>query len=654
MLAVNAQPLSKLQKFGAKTATEDVQKAQTPLTGIQKAQLQMKKSRASLEDYAVDPKELTNNDLSLKIYYGGTDIAKTMSVATYYTTDIASRFAGNKITSIYSALGQGVKEATFWIRKSLNGDNLWETTVTEFTPNSLFTVSCDYTVDNEAFILGYTAKGDFTQGYLFFTENVGDLSMIVADADGSWMDYSSNGSALFVCETEGEAGLQQNDLAITNISHSDRAMSGTDNYIVGQLTNYGSYPVVSFKTKVVIDDKEIINEHQVDTTLNRGTIEFSIPTTTPATHGRYLRDVQVIEVNGAADGYPSDNQVETQLLVLSESYPRKVVMEEFTGTWCGWCPRGMAAINKLQRDFPEDFIAIAVHGNDTYETTSYYPILNTVAGFPSALINRIVETDPYYGLNEENYGIKDLVESVKTLPTEAQIGVSSKLSEDQKEIQITSYSKFNVSMPDASSYVIAYVLLEDKLMGMQTNYYSKSMSSQTGFTEANLPAELLPYYNSSSSFLATYNDVACDIYDAWGIEGSMSGAIQSGKAKEHSYTIPVTSNIKNLKNVSVVALLMDAMSGEIITAEKAKLGEEKLTAIGAITMNKMNADIAATEGAVIVTATNATAKVYAIDGKLLATQSVNGTATIPTNAWSGTVIVRVENGNDVVVKKINL
>lgn len=654
MLAVNAQPFSKLQKFSAKAITENVQKAQTPLTGIQKAQLQMKKSRASLEDYAVDPKKLTNNDLSLKIYYGGTDIAKTMSVATYYTTDIASRFAGNKITSIYSALGQGVKEATFWIRKSLNGDNLWETTVTEFTPNSLFTVSCDYTVDNEAFILGYTAKGDFTQGYLFFTENVGDLSMIVADADGSWMDYSSNGSALFVCETEGDAGLVQNDLAITNISLSDRAMPETDNYIVGQLTNYGSYPVVSFKTKVVIDDKEIINEHQVDTTFNRGTIEFSIPTTTPATHGRYLRDVQVIEVNGAADGYPSDNQVETQLLVLSESYPRKVVMEEFTGTWCGWCPRGMAAINKLQHDFPEDFIAIAVHSGDNFEAETYAPVLGTVAGYPYAFINRTIEADPYHGLSQEDYGIKDLVESVKALPTEAQIGVSSKLSEDQKEIQITSYSKFNMSMPDASSYVIAYVLLEDKLMGMQTNYYSKSMSSQTGFTEANLPAELLPYYNSSSSFLATYNDVACDIYDAWGIEGSMSGAIQSGKAKEHSYTIPVTSNIKNLKNVSVVALLMDAMSGEIIAAEKAKLGEEKLTAIGAITMNKMNADIAATEGAVIVTATNATAKVYAIDGKLLATQSVNGTATIPTNGWSGTVIVRVENGNDVVVKKINL
>ena len=66
------------------------------------------------------------------------------------------------------------------------------------------------------------------------------------------------------------------------------------------------------------------------------------------------------------------------------------------------------------------------------------------------------------------------------------------------------------------------------------------------------------------------------------------------------------------------------------------------------------ADRETTEGAVIVKATNATAKVYTIDGKLLAAQSVNGTATIPTNGWSGVVIVRVENGNDVVVKKIVL
>ena len=567
---------------------------------------------------------------------------------------MAERFSGNKITAIYSAVGTGVQSATFWIKKSLNGESLWETTITDFTPNKIFGLECDYTIDDEAFILGYTINGNFTQGSLFFTENPGKLSMIVADENGNWMDYSSNGSTFFVCETEGEAGLQQNDLAITDASISDRAMVGANTNIVGQLTNYGSYPVVSFKTKVLIDGTEIISEHEVDTTLHKGIIEFSIPTTAPATPGCYARDIEVIEVNGAADGFPNDNKVETQLLALSESYPRKVVMEEFTGTWCGWCPRGMAAIENLQRDFPNDFIAIGVHGNDNFETESYYPILNTVAGFPSALINRIVEADPYYGLSENNYGIKELVKQVKELPTEAQIGVSSKLSADKKEIEISSYSRFNIYVADMSAYVVAYVLLEDELMGMQTNYYSKSMSNQTGITEANVPADLRPYFEKQSSYFATFNDVARYIYDAWGIEGSLSGKVLSGKAKTHTYTIPMPATIQNPENVSVVALLMDAYTGEIISAEKAKLGEEKLTAIGTITKDEMNASISATDGAIVVTATNATAQLYTIDGKLLATQSVNGTATIPTNGWSGTVIVRVENGNDVAIKKINL
>lgn len=655
-LVMNAQPLSKLQKFGASATTEVVQKAQHPLVDVQQTSLQLpgKKTRASLDEYAVNAKQLTNNDLSLNIYYGGVGIANTMSVATYYSADIAARFAGNKMTSIYSALGQGVKEATFWIRKSLNGDNLWETTVTEFTPISIFEVDCDYTIDNEAFILGYTVKGDFAQGSIFYTENVGNLSMIVADASGSWSDFSGNGSAFFVCETEGDAGLVQNDLAITNISISDRAMAGETFNIVGQLTNFGAYPVTSFKTKAIVNGQEIVNEHEVDMVLHKGTIDFAIPTTAPAHAGCYHNDIQVIEVNGTTDGYPSDNAITTQLLALAESYPRKVVMEEFTGTWCGWCPRGMAGIECLQRDFSDDFIAIAVHGGDTFEPETYTPILNGVSGFPSALINRVVEADPYHGLTDANYGIKDLVEQVKALPTEAQIGLSSKLSADNNEIEVTSYSKFNIAIPDASAYMLSYVLLEDKLVGSQTNYYAKSMSSQTGITEADLSEELLTYYNKSDRFIATYNDVARGIYDPWGIQGSMSGAIQKGKAKAHTYTITVPSTVKKKENLSIVVLLMDVYTGEIIAAEKAKVGEEKLTAIDTVAKSEMNASISATEGAVIVSATHATAQIYTLDGKLLATQSVNGTATIPTNGWNGTVIVRVENGNDVVVKKVVL
>ena len=655
-LIMNAQPLSKLQKIGASATTEVVQKAQTPLTAVEATSLQLpaKNTRASLDEYAVDAKQLTNNDLSLKIYSGGVKIARTISVATAVSGDLAARFSGNQIKTINSAVGADVRSATFWIRKSLNGENLWEKTVTNITPNTIFSVDCDYMIDGEPFYMGYTAVGSFKQGSIFYTENNSELSMLVADANGNWMDYSPNGTAFFVCETEGDAGLVQNDLAISNISISERAMAGETFNIVGQLTNFGTHPVVSFKTKAVVNGEEIVNEHKVDTTIHRGTIDFSIPTKAPAHAGCYYNDIKVVEVNGAADDYPADNAVTTQLLALSETYPRKVVMEEFTGSWCGWCPRGMAAIELLERDFPNDFIAIAVHSGDTFEPETYIPILNGVSGYPSANINRVVEADPYHGLVDDDYGIKNLVEAVKALPTEAQIGVSSELSADKMEIKVTSYSKFNLSLPNASAYVVSYVLLEDSLAGQQSNYYSKELSSETGFTANNLPEELLTYFDQGSKFFAIYNDVARGIYDAWGIQGSLSGTIQQGVPLQHTYTIPVPSAVKKTDNLSVVALLMDAYTGEIIAAEKAKLGEEKLTSIGAVSASEMNANIQLVAGALCITATNATANVYTLDGKLLATQSVNGTASIATSGWNGIVIVKVENGNEAFVKKIAL
>ena len=112
--------------------------------------------------------------------------------------------------------------------------------------------------------------------------------------------------------------------------------------------------------------------------------------------------------------------------------------------------------------------------------------------------------------------------------------------------------------------------------------------------------------------------------------------------------------MKNTANVSVVAMLMDYFTGEIIAAEKVKLGEEKLTAIESVAGSALNADVKAVAGAVVVTANNATAEIFTIDGKLIASQNVNGTATISTSGLHGTIIVRVADNKDTYVKKITL
>lgn len=658
LVVVNAQNLNKLQKLGSEEKIEAIEKNQKSFSAISKAGFSMfgKETRDDIEDLVFNPLFLTNNNPFLEIAAGKIGgISNTADMATLISSSLSTKFKGNKITKINSAISEGVTSATFWIRKNVNGQNLWEKTITEFETMAVVTVDCDYTVDGEPFFVGCTMNGNFSEVYLFFTENSETDYSFVIGSGGQWQDFSSYGSAFFICETEGEAGLKKEDVTLTQMSYVDRAMCGKEYSIAGELMNTGYYPIVSLKAKVEVNGKEQITDIKIENPAPYMTaVEFTIPNIAPNQAGRYDSNFEIIEVNGAADGYPEDNKAICQLVAMNESYTRKAVMEEITGTWCGWCPRGIVGIENLKRDFPNDFIAITVHcGQDPLIAPTYDPLANAGFGAPSALMNRITLVDPYYGFENKNYGIKDVVSLINQLPTEALMGVSSKLSDDENEIEMTAYTKFSMSSPNAP-YMVAYVLMEDKLTGVQTNYYSSQVAAQYQITEASLPEDLKPYYNKKYQYTNKYDDVARGIYDIFGIEGSLSGPIQSGVVKEHTLTIEVPSNIRNIDNVSVVALLMDGYTGEIIAAEKAYVGESTTTGIESVANNEMNADIKVIPGALFVTANTATAKLYTTDGKLLSSHNVNGSATISTKDLNGTIIVRVENGKDSFVKKIAL
>lgn len=655
VIAVNAQLQSKLRNWSSKEKMEMIEMPKKPLSSIQKTQLEMPvmKTRGNIEDYIINPYWLTLNSTTAEINGGGLEITNTMDVATYYIPSLTERFMGNKITTILTVFSEGATSATVWIRKSLDGENLWEKNLTGFDVNSVVSVDCDYELDGDPILVGYTIQGNFNIAYVFFTEGSVTPYSLLLGAGGEWGDYSENGSAFFVCQTEGEAGLKQNDAALTQIPFVDRVMTGSEYNAWGEYVNLGYYPITSVKAKVTVGDETYVTKIPVDTVPFLSSFGIKVPCVAPTQEGRHDCSFEVIEVNDAVDGYLDDNGMECHLIALDESFPRKVVMEEFTGTWCGWCPRGAVAMEKLAKDFPNDFIGLGVHYGDNFESKTYATLAEYAEGYPSAVMNRITSVDPYYGLNKSDYGIKDIAEYIKVLPTEAQMGVSSTLSEDNSEIEITSYTRFNVSLPDAPYYV-AYAFVEDKIKGSQANYYSYELASQTGFTEAVLPDDLKPLYQKKSTYGTTFNDIAREIYDVYGIEGSLSGSIQKGKLKQHTYTIPVPSSIRNLGNTTVIAMLLDAYTGEIIAAEKAKVGEATLTGIETLSNSSMNADVKAIPGELIITASNATASVYTIDGKLIASRYVNGTASISTNGLNGTVIVKIEDGKDAFVKKFTL
>jgi hypothetical protein len=80
-----------------------------------------------------------------------------------------------------------------WIRKSLNGENLWEKTLTTFNTYTVITVDYDYTMDSDAIYVGYTLEGNITEGTVFFTENLNTPLSLISGTNGEWYDLSSNG-----------------------------------------------------------------------------------------------------------------------------------------------------------------------------------------------------------------------------------------------------------------------------------------------------------------------------------------------------------------------------------------------------------------------------------------------------------------------------
>jgi len=140
-----------------------------------------------------NPYWLINNNISKDIVYGTLGPANTMDVATYHIPSITERFSSNKITIIYTVIGDQADSATMWIRKSLNGENLWEKTLTTFNTYTVITVDCDYTMDSDAIYVSYTLEGNITEGTVFFTENLNTPLSLIAGTNGEWYDLSSNG-----------------------------------------------------------------------------------------------------------------------------------------------------------------------------------------------------------------------------------------------------------------------------------------------------------------------------------------------------------------------------------------------------------------------------------------------------------------------------
>lgn len=303
----------------------------------------------------------------------------------------------------------------------------------------------------------------------------------------------------------------------------------------------------------------------------------TVPVLLPSipTRGTYGLEVTVSKVNGEenADLAPT---AQSTVVVLNSVPKKRTVMEEYTGTWCGWCPRGFVALEKLAELSDGEYVLLSYHNSDPMEITQYFP--NDVPGFPDAWLDRAEEVDPYYGTGGDDFFVaKDMARRNKSFGV-ASVEFQADMSDDGQAVNVSTEVCFPFDSEEAD-YALEYILVADGLTGEagtdwdQSNYYS-------GKDDA--PADLADFVGAPESVPGVvFNDVVVMApQSGWGVEGSVPASVKADEPIKHSYSFLLAdavntsgeSLIQPQAKLKVAVLLLDTETGEIVNANIAPVG----------------------------------------------------------------------------------
>ena len=88
-----------------------------------------------------------------------------------------------------------------------------------------------------------------------------------------------------------------------------------------------------------------------------------------------------------------------------DAAPRKVILENFTATWCGYCPDVANGIILLMDEFPDTCFSMQIHGQDSYSTSwgNARNVFYGVPGYPTVWIDGVLNQAGSYGSPSANY-----------------------------------------------------------------------------------------------------------------------------------------------------------------------------------------------------------------------------------------------------------
>lgn len=668
-----------------------------------------------IDDAKRSHKELSyqvNGDEATQCYTGQLQLGAVTGLTGYgfyqtYFQDMISRLKGNTISEIQFVAAEGSyrnvhvvileadpvngQVAVVWQSETLN--NIKTIQGEKINVNQ---IPCDYEITGEEKMLmigwfaeqvsnpamlnavGYLDNTQQGYGFSFFGFVNGGLQLGRSIANAGWSIDGATTVTMashIVVKTQGNSTIKDNDMMPYSAGIVRSNMAGKGGDIQVSLSNMGLDPISSFEYEFKCEDE-----------VQTGKVELESPmpfysnatlTATAAT-GKNLGSKDgtftITKVNTVADEYAdNDDNVQPYTVVKMETgYKRTPVVEEFTSSYCGWCPFGAAALNLLEDTYGDEIVLIAAHGHmnqnelDPMADSEYAKM--GINGYPTTLVNRQYQhtgnLPVYFDVIPTVKKIVDSDVCEADMTIEVGAAPTNKLV---KTIDVTTTLNFDFDVK-AGDYSMVYALTEDGITGHKQKTYlpnmvDDAMKENPGLTREQVIEAMADGEKFLMEALAdgtkdkngnywsepTYDHVSRGVTNADGQHPDNLPAATKNTPIEVKAKVNIPATVKDRKNLKVVAMLIDNKTGVVVTGRQAAPSTTSTPSA----IEEVGADaaqITVADGAFVVKANKAEAAVYSLDGKLVSSATVEGEASLPTFG-KGVFVITVKADGKVYSQK---
>lgn len=561
-------------------------------------------------------------------------------------------WVGNEIKQIRIGFGtvqEKNPQIQVFISHSLQGAPVYTQTATVSTDGwNTIDLTTPYAVTQaEDLVFGYsytcTTDNDFPIGIdnKPTTVSLGDNIYYVSNGQRIWDHTGSSGSISIQVVLEGNS-LPQNCVEISDIEMPFSVVPGARFNSWATIVNQGAQPVTSVGIDLTVDGQKIENATYVLSPSNIPTGGSGTIAITRLSTSHEISDVPVkvtvTQVNNAPNENDETNSITGTTACFTTGVDRMMVVEEWTGTWCGWCPRGIVGMEYMDQTYGNDkFIGIAVHQGDVMENSQFTDFINKYCGvgFPNCIVNR----EPNNVMDPNKTTLRSFYTKNENAMSFGEVtAIRAEYDQNAKKLGISADVNFTIPVVDGD-YRVVFEVAEDNVGPYsQTNYYSPGYG--TG-------EKLEGWDDKNPSVPTLFQMVARATNGLNGVKGSIPANVEPNTPVSY-YTSLNTRFIKDINNCKIIALLINGRTGVIVNAKQAYYGWE--TGVEGVEADASDVTISAAPGKIIIDGEYADCSVYGIDGKSVARSAAGDISVAP-----GTYIVKV-TGLDgrLVVKKIKI